>query len=144
MNCNARYIRWFLGIVVVLLCFVLCRVDSAMVVDASSQVTETAIAEDEPSKGMYASLCEKEDDMLHALREMGQWGIPSTSVTLQGATGRVLTVCKALQRITRLVNMLQANESSNGYGVAAALHHTLSSKRFHSGYYIYYRCQMRC
>lgn len=144
MNCNARYIRWFLGIVAVLLCFVLCRVYSAKAVDASSQVIETAIAEDEPSKGMYASLCEKEDDMLHALREMGQWGIPSTSVTLQGATGRVLTVCKALQRITRLVNMLQANEPSNGYGVAAALHHTLSSKRFHSGYYIYYRCQMRC
>ena len=98
----------------------------------------------EESEASCASLCEKEDDMLHAVLEMGQWGIPSASVTLQGTTGRVLTLSEALQRISRMLSALSPNEPSSSNGLTEALRHTLSTKRFHSGYYIYYRCQMRC
>ncbi len=82
--------------------------------------------------------------MLHAVREMGQWGIPSASITMQGAAGRVLTLSEALQRINRLLGALFTNELSCSNGLTEALRHTLLTKRFHSGYYIYYRCQMRC
>ena len=82
--------------------------------------------------------------MLHALREMGQWGMPSVSVTLQGAAGRLLTYSKTLQRINRVYGMLFAGELACGNEQSEALCQTLSAKRFHSGYYIYYRCQMRC
>lgn len=91
-----------------------------------------------------ASLIEKEDDMLHATREMGQWAIPSASVTLQGTAGRVVTLHTALQRVVRMLGAILNSEASCSTGPTEALHHTLSTKRFHAGYYIYYRCQMRC
>ena len=91
-----------------------------------------------------ASLIEKEDDMLHATREMGQWAIPSASITLQGTAGRAISLHTAWQRATRMLAALLTGETPCSNGLTEALHHTLSTKRFHAGYYIYYRCQMRC
>lgn len=139
-----RHIYCFLGMAAMLLCMAVCRVDAA-VADGTPVQTSAAVGSvHEECDVACASLSEKEDDMLRAVREMGQWGIPSASVTLQGTTGRVLTLSEVLERIGRMTSALFAGELPCGNGLTEVLHHTLLTKRFHSGYYIYYRCQMRC
>ena len=123
----------------VLLCTMLGHVDAV-----SADHTPSATPSYEVSDEACASLIEKEDDMLHAAREMGQWAMPSQALSLQGATGRVVSLHTALQRVVRMLGALLTGEASCSNGLTEALHHTLSTKRFHAGYYIYYRCQMRC
>ena len=55
-----------------LLCMVLGHVDAV-----SADHTPSAIPSYEVSEAACASLFEKEDDMLRAAREMGQWAMPS-------------------------------------------------------------------
>ena len=139
MRSNTRHIRWIVGMAMALLCLVLGRADAH-----SAEGTPSATLSCEVSGDACASLIEKEDDMLHATREMGQWAIPSASVTLQGTAGRAISLHTAWQRATRMLGALLTSEASCSTGPTEALHHTLSTKRFHAGYYIYYRCQMRC
>ena len=122
-----------------LLCLMVCSADAH-----SADSTPSATLSCEVSGDACASLIEKEDDMLHAAREMGQWAIPSASVTLQGTAGRAISLHTAWQRVVRMLGALLTGEASCCNGLTEALHHTLSTKRFHAGYYIYYRCQMRC
>ena len=123
----------------VLLCTMLGHVDAV-----SADHTPSATLSCEGSNDACAALIEKEDDMLRAAREMGQWAMPSASVTLQGTAGRVVSLHTAWQRVVRMLGALLTGEASCSNGLTEALHHTLSTKRFHAGYYIYYRCQMRC
>ena len=139
MRATTRHTRWILCMAMVLLCTMLGHVDAVSV-----DHTPSTIPSYEASDEACASFIEKEDDMLHAAREMGQWAIPSASVTLQGTAGRVVSLHTALQRVTRMLGALLTSEASCSTGPTEALHHTLSTKRFHAGYYIYYRCQMRC
>ena len=122
-----------------LLCLVLGHVDAV-----SADHTPSATLSCEVSDDACASLIEKEDDMLRAAREMGQWAMPSASVTLQGTAGRVVSLHTAWQRVVRMLGALLTGEASCCNGLTEALHHTLSTKRFHAGYYIYYRGQVRC
>ena len=139
MRATTRHTRWILCMAMVLLCMVLGHVDAV-----SADHTPSATLSYEVSDDACASLIEKEDDMLRAAREMGQWAMPSASVTLQGTAGRVVSLHTAWQRVVRMLGALLAGEASCCNGLTEALHHTLSTKRFHAGYYIYYRCQMRC
>ena len=139
MRATTRHTRWILCMAMVLLCMVLGHVDAV-----SADHTPSATLSYEVSDDACASLIEKEDDMLLAAREMGQWAMPSASVTLQGTAGRVVSLHTAWQRVVRMLGTLLTGEASCSNGLTEALHHTLSTKRFHAGYYIYYRCQMRC
>lgn len=143
MRATTRHTRWILCMAMALLCLVLGRADAV-----SSDNTPSAVPSYEVSAEICddacASLIEKEDDMLRAAREMGQWAMPSASITLQGTAGRVVTLHTALQRVVRMLGAILNSEASCSNGLTEALHHTLSTKRFHAGYYIYYRCQMRC
>ena len=139
MRATTRHTRWILCMAMALLCMVLGRADAH-----SADHTQVAISSCEVSGDACASLIEKEDDMLHAAREMGKWAMPSASVTLQGTAGRAISLHTAWQRATRMLAALLTSEASCSTGPTEALHHTLSTKRFHAGYYIYYRCQMRC
>ena len=127
----------------VLLCMVLGHVD-AVSADHTPSATLSCEVSGDICDDACASLIEKEDDMLHAAREMGQWAIPLASVTLQGTAGRAISLHTAWPRATRMLGALLTSEASCSTGPTEALHHTLSTKRFHAGYYIYYRCQMRC
>ena len=139
MRATTRHTRWILCMAMVLLCTMLGHVDAF-----SADHTPSAIPSYEVSEDVCASLIEKEDDMLRAAREMGQWAMPSASVTLQGTAGRVVSLHTAWQRVVRMLGALLTGEASCCNGLTEALHHMLSTKRFHAGYYIYYRCQMRC
>ena len=136
---NKRLLSILLCMAMVLLCMVLGHVDAV-----SADHTPSATLSYEVSDDACASLVEKEDDMLRAAREMGQWAMPSASVTLQGTAGRGVSLHTAWQRVVRMLGALLTGEASCCNGLTEALHHTLSTKRFHAGYYIYYRCQMRC
>lgn len=144
MKTTARHIRIFFSIAVALLCFVVCRADVTAVAPTTEPLVEVPAAIPEECAVTDAALIEKEDDMLRAVHEMGCWGMPSTSITLQGAAGRVLSVGKTLQRISRVYGALCASEPRHAHEQDGALRHALLTKRFHAGYYIYYRCQMRC
>ena len=139
MRAMTRHTRWILCMAMVLLCTMLGHVDAV-----SADHTPSTIPSYEVSDEACASLIEKEDDMLRAAREMGQWAMPSASVTLQGTAGRAISLHTAWQRVVRMLGALLTGEASCSNGLTEALHHTLSTKRFHAGYYIYYRCQMRC
>ena len=139
MRATTRHTRWILCMAMALLCLVLGRADAV-----SADHTPSATLSCEVSGDACASLIEKEDDMLHATREMGQWAMPSASVTLQGTAGRAISLHTAWQRVTRMLAALLTGETPCSTGLTEALHHTLSTKRFHARYYIYYRCQMRC
>ena len=139
MRATTRHTRWILGMAMAVLCLVLGHVDAV-----SADHTPSATLSYEVSDDACASLIEKEDDMLRAAREMGQWAMPSASVTLQGTAGRVVSLHTVWQRVVRMLGALLTGEASCCNGPTEALHHTLSTKRFHAGYYIYYRCQMRC
>ena len=139
MRATTRHTRWILCMAMALLCLVVGRADAV-----SADHTPSATLSCEVSGDACAALIEKEDDMLHAAREMGQWAMPSASITLQGTAGRVITLHTALQRVVRMLGAILNSEASCSNGLTEALHHTLSTKRFHAGYYIYYRCQMRC
>ena len=143
MRATTRHIRWIFCMAMALLCMVLGHVD-AHSADSTPSATLSCEVSGDICDDACASLIEKEDDMLHAAREMGQWAMPSASVTLQGTAGRVVSLHTALQRVTRMLGALLTSEASCSIGPIEALHHTLSTKRFHAGYYIYYRCQMRC
>ena len=139
MRATTRHTRWILCMAMALLCMVLGHVDAH-----SADSTPSATLSCEVSGDACASLIEKEDDMQRAARVMGQWAMPSGSVTLQGTVGRVVSLHTAWQRVTRMLAALLTGETPCSTGLTEALHHTLSTKRFHAGYYIYYRCQMRC
>ena len=144
MRTTTRHLRIFFSMAVALLCFVVCRNVVAEIVTTAKPVTGMTCAMPEDCNTPCATVCEKDNDMLRATHEMGCWAIPSTSVTLQGAAGRMLSVGKTLQRISRVYNAINVDESRHANEQDGALCHALLTKRFHTGYYIYYRCQMRC
>ena len=144
MRATTRHTRWILGMAMALLCMVVCGADTAKVCSASEPTTENVAIMHDECEATCASLIEKESDQLNAAREMGMWAMPSQAFSLQGATGRVVSLHTAWQRVTRMLAALLTGEASCCNGLTEALHHTLSTKRFHAGYYIYYRCQMRC
>lgn len=138
MDLKARHIRRIL-MAVSLLCIVVVSVKFSFV------DSDYLISSESPSSiEVTASFSEKADDMLDAVREMGQCGMPSTSVTLQGTAGRTLIFGNVLQRVLRAYSILHASTPSCHEGLAGLLGYTISTKRFYSGYYIHYRCQMRC
>lgn len=141
MKFGTRHIKCF-SILMVLLCVAIVSVN----VSSSTLETSESLESSDSSVdiAITASLSEKEDNMLNTVREMGKWGIPSSSVTLQGTIGCTSPTSNALQRILRAYTTLCACIPSCLDGSNGLLNHSISTKRFHSRYYLYYRCQMRC
>lgn len=146
MNNYRQHSRKILCIAIVLLCTIILHYTDTTTLsyDATAQLAEIAHSKHHTHDTLCASLSEKENDMFHATHEMGQWGIPSQSVNAQGATGRISILSKFQQRINRTYNILYASAPTLANGRTKASRHIVSAKRFHIGYYIYYRCQMRC
>ncbi|MBQ1178545.1 MAG: hypothetical protein IIX50_05865, partial [Bacteroidaceae bacterium] len=119
MRATTRHTRWILGMAMVLLCMVLGHVDAV-----SADHTPSATPFCEVSDDACASLTEKEDDMLLAAREMGQWAMPSQAFSLQGTAGRVVSLHTAWQRVVRMLGALLTGEASCCNGLTEALHHT--------------------
>ena len=136
MNSDALHTSWLRRMAATLLCAVLCCVGAR----AAEAATAMHGAYDTPS----ASLDVKDNAMLDAAREMGQWGLPASSTNLHGATSRPLIMGQLLQRMVRSCSVCLAGECLGMRSRVEALCHAISARRFQTGYYIYFRCQMRC
>ena len=83
------------------------------------------------------------EDDLQARHEANRWAMPSTAITLQGVAWRT-SPTDVLHRLLRMYGLLlHAPQSTLTYSGDGAEQIVLS-KRFHTGYYIYHRCQLRC
>lgn len=136
MNSDALHTSWLRRMAAALLCAVLCCVGAR----AAEAATAMHGAYDTPS----ASLDVKDNAMLEAAREMGQWGLPASSTSLHGTTDRPLIMGQMLQRMERSCSVCLAGECLGMRSRVEALCHAISARRFQTGYYIYFRCQMRC
>ena len=126
--------------VVLVLCLLFVgRVTDAQPVAQQASVNESVTTRCESS----FLLCNPYDDDLQAKREANRWAIPSAGITLQGVAGRVLTT-DVVQRVLRLYGLLQHAPLDVLSFLCDGAEHIVLSKRFHTGYYIYHRCQMRC
>ena len=146
MNSHYRHSRRFLCIATTMLCAIVFHYAySTTLLNTAMSMAKSSISGHTIYDTPSASLCEKENDMFHATNEMGQWGIPSQSIATQGATGRTSAfLYKFQQRINRIYNIFYASVTTLANEQAEVSRHIVSAKRFHLGYYIYYRCQMRC
>ena len=140
MKIQIRHLSWYF-IAALLLCLV-CATTTKSDDTTPCHTANSSCQTDNTSS--YTSLCEKENDTLNAVRKIGQWGLPSSTITLQGTTTRALTFSNTLQRIIRAYNMSYANIFTHLNETTERVSHIVSAKQFHAKYYIYYRCQMRC
>ncbi len=83
------------------------------------------------------------DNILEAKRASNRLATPTATIMLQGAR-RPTSIIDALQRIVRSQSMAQGEQSNSILYQSRTVVQTISSKRFHTGYFIYHRCQMRC
>ena len=124
----------------------LCLLSVGRVAEAPSAGPCVASLCTEPVAASDASTCMLStpyDDDLQARHEANRWAMPSTAITLQGVAGRT-SPTDVLHRLFRMYGLLaHASQSTPTYSCDGAKQIVLS-KRFHTGYYIYHRCQLRC
>lgn len=84
----------------------------------------------------------KSDDFVH-LHETNRWGLSSTTYHLRVPIGRTLSTIHTAQRFVRMATASLPSHATTE-GQRHALGYTIASIRFHIGYFIYHRCQMRC
>lgn len=105
---------------------------------ASSQCTFVA---EETAGG--AILSDPENNIFTHLRETNRLGLSSNMLHLRVPAVRTLPFSTLSQRIVRM-----AIATLCGHATTEQLNgsqcHTIASIRFHIGYFIYHRCQMRC
>lgn len=141
MKLGVRHVKG-LFMAVVLLCMAFSSVKvSASTFDMSGF---SASADSLVEMEVVASFSEKKDNTLDVVHEMGRWGIPSSSVTLHSSEVCSFMLGNALLRMFRSFARLYACSLSCLDDLTEMLSHTIFTKRFHSGYYLHCRCQMRC
>ena len=124
----------------------LCLLSVGRVAESPSARPCVASLCTEPVAASDASACMLStpyDDDLQARHEANRWAMPSTAITLQGLAWRT-SPTDVLHRLLRMYGLLpHASQSTPTYSGDGAEQIVLS-KRFHTGYYIYHRCQLRC
>ena len=141
MKSGVRHVRsLFMTVVLLCIAFISINVSSSTLGVSGFSVS----ADSQVGIGAMASFNEKEDNTLDVVRDMGRWGIPSTSITLQGAEECSFVLGNTLLRMFRILARSYACTQSCLDDLTELLNHTIFTKRFHSGYYLYCRCQMRC
>ena len=124
----------------------LCLLSVGRVADAPREGQYSQIAVDESDAAGDVSTCVLStpyDDDLQAKREANRWAMPSTAITLQGVAGRT-SPTDVLHRLLRMYGLLPHAPQSTLTYTGDGAEQIVLSKRFHTGYYIYHRCQLRC
>lgn len=132
--------RWMSCIVALLL---LCVASSDKPVMESEQAAVTLceyVAEETSSDAVVSA---PENDILTHLHETNRFGLSSNTLHLRTSAGRSFSSGNPLQRTVREVIVYLCGNTATK-GLNHAQRHTIASIRFHIGYFIYHRCQMRC
>ena len=135
----SRY-RWIACIVALLL---LCVASSDKPVMESEQAAATLCEYVAGETSIDAVVSAPENDILTHLHETNRFGLSSNTLHLRTSVGRSFSSGNPLQRTVReaIVNLC-GNTATKSLNHAQC--HTIASIRFHIGYFIYHRCQMRC
>lgn len=142
MKSKRSRFRWIVCIATLL---VLCIVSSDKPMMGAEQASSVAVqcpsvVEDASGSAIFS---DPESDIFARLRDTNRWGISSNMLHLRVSTGRTLSFSSLSQRIVRMALVcLSGNTPSENLNYAQC--HTIASIRFHIGYFIYHRCQMRC
>ena len=136
MNTDARHSRWLQHMIAAMLYVVLY----CTCVQATETTSTVYGVHDTPC----ASLNVKDNVIFDVMHGMGQWGLPATSASLQGTMIRTSIPGQTAHRTTRLSSMILGGTPPCIPRLSDMQSHAISARRFRTGYYIYYRCQMRC
>lgn len=142
MRTKGSRFRWIACIATLLL---LCIVSSDRPEMEAEQAPLTAsqcsfVAEETTSSVI---LDNSESDIFSHLHETNRWGLSSNTLHLRVPTGRTLAFSNLSQRIIRMTMDYFCGHTATEH-LNYAQRHTIASIRFHIGYFIYHRCQMRC
>ena len=139
MKMRVSKIRWVACVVaLLLLCFVSSDKHAGRSVLATPQCAYIAekVSDD-------AVVSHPQNDIFTHHLNTNRWGLSSNTLHLRIPAGRTLSLSNLSQRIVRMVLACLcghvAIEQLNN-----VQRHTIASIRFHIGYFIYHRCQMRC
>lgn len=135
----SRY-RWIACIVALLL---LCVVGSDGPVMESEQAAATLCEYVAGETSSDAVVSAPENDILTHLHETNRFGLSSNTLHLRTSAGRSFSSGNPLQRTVREVIVYLCGNTATK-GLNHTQYHTIASIRFHIGYFIYHRCQMRC
>ena len=139
MKTKGSKFRWIACISALLL---LCIVSSDKHAEQSVLATpQHAYVAEEISND--AVLSDPESDLFAHLHETNRWGLSSTTLQLQAPIGRTLSFSTTSLRIIRMAMAYLCGHTTTEH-LNYAQCHTIASIRFHIGYFIYHRCQMRC
>ena len=135
--------RWIACIVTLLLCIVgSSRLGMGTESVSSSASRCTLVAEETLESVVLSS---PKNDIFTHLRETNRWGLSSAALHLRVPIGRTFSFGNTAHRIVR---MAMACACLCGHIATEQQNHTqcytIASIRFHIGYFIYHRCQMRC
>lgn len=132
--------RWMSCIVALLL---LCVASSDKPVMESEQAAATLCEYVAGETSSDAVVSAPENDILTHLHETNRFGLSSNTLHLRTSAGRSFSSGNPLQRTVReVIVYLCGNTATKGLNHTQC--HTIASIRFHIGYFIYHRCQMRC
>ena len=135
-------IRWIVCLAtLLLLCIVGSDKPERCTEQPFSSASQCAFVADETSGDIIFS--EPGSDILTRLRDTNRWGLSSNALHLRAPVGRTVSFSNPSQRIVRMA-MLYLCGHTDTEQLNYAQCHTIASKRFHIGYFIYHRCQMRC
>ena len=135
----SRY-RWIACIVALLLLCVVGSDKPEMGAGQSAVAKCAYIAEEESGD---ATISSPENDIFTHLCTTNRFGLSSNTLHLRTSAGRSFSSGNSLQRTIReAIVHLCGNTATKSLNHAQR--HTIASIRFHIGYFIYHRCQMRC
>ena len=142
MKIGVNKFKWIACIVTLLLLCIISSDKPNMVVEqAPLTSSQSSFISDEASCDV--TLSEPESDILTRLRDTNRWGLSSHMFHIRVSAGRTLSFSNLSQRIVRMA-MLYLCGHTGTEQLNYAQCHTIASIRFHIGYFIYHRCQMRC
>ena len=90
-----------------------------------------------------APISTPENDIFTHQLNTNRWGLSSNTLHLRVPANRTFSFNNLSQRIVRMAAVyLYGDTTTEQLNYAQC--HTIASIRFHIGYFIYHRCQMRC
>ena len=132
--------RW-MSCIVALLLLCVASSDKPVMESEQSAVAKCAYFAEEESGD--ASISSPENEIYTHLCTTNRFGLSSNTLHLRTSAGRSFSSSNPLQRTVReAIVYLCGNTATKGLNHTQC--HAIASIRFHIGYFIYHRCQMRC
>ena len=142
MKIEGSKFRWIACIATFLLLCIMSSDKPMRIAERSVQATPLCVYVTEGASD-DAVISSPEDDIYTHQLNTNRWGLSSNTLHLRVPAGRTLSLSNLTQRVIRMALACLCGHIATAQHHAAQ-GHTIASIRFHIGYFIYHRCQMRC